>query len=147
MPWQHLRSTRQAWQTASPSKNYVTSKSPVGDIPVVTLIRTDTTLDHSQKAEKVCNGMAALATNVRVIYLPIAQVVTIQIPELLANQNHAQDRNSRRARKRKRAYACNVSQRMARTTTAPIAWQPAALAPRTTAWSYLSVGGRSSRKN
>ena len=32
----------------------VTSKSPVGDISVVTLIRTDTTLDHSQKAEKVC---------------------------------------------------------------------------------------------
>ena len=34
----------------------VTSKSPVGDISVVTLIRTDTTLDHSQKAEKVCNN-------------------------------------------------------------------------------------------
>ena len=32
----------------------VTSKSPVEDISVVTLIRTDTTLDHSQKAEKVC---------------------------------------------------------------------------------------------
>ena len=31
----------------------VTSKSPVGDISVVTLIRTDTTLDHSQKAAKV----------------------------------------------------------------------------------------------
>ena len=31
----------------------VTSKSPVEDISVVTLIRTDTTLDHSQKAEKV----------------------------------------------------------------------------------------------
>ena len=31
----------------------MTSKSPVGDISVVTLIRTDTTLDHSQKAEKV----------------------------------------------------------------------------------------------
>ena len=29
------------------------SKSPVGDISVATLIRTDTTLDHSQKAEKV----------------------------------------------------------------------------------------------
>ena len=28
-------------------------KSPVGDISVVTLIRTDTTLDHKQKAEKV----------------------------------------------------------------------------------------------
>ena len=37
------------------SKIRVTSKSPVGDISVVTLIRTDTTLDHSQKAEKVCS--------------------------------------------------------------------------------------------
>ena len=35
----------------------MTSKSPVGDISVVTLIRTDTTLDHSQKAEKVCAGV------------------------------------------------------------------------------------------
>jgi hypothetical protein len=37
----------------------VTSKSPVGDISVVTLIRTDTTLDHSQKAEKVCSVISA----------------------------------------------------------------------------------------
>ena len=37
----------------------VTSKSPVGDISVVTLIRTDTTLDHSQKAEKVWQAFAA----------------------------------------------------------------------------------------
>ena len=36
-----------------PCENQVTSKSPVGDISVVTLIRTDITLDHSQKAEKV----------------------------------------------------------------------------------------------
>ena len=35
-------------------KMIVTCKSPVGDISAVTLIRTDTTLDHSQKAEKVC---------------------------------------------------------------------------------------------
>ena len=35
-------------------KIHVTSKFPVGNISVVTLIRTDTTLDHSQKAEKVC---------------------------------------------------------------------------------------------
>jgi hypothetical protein len=34
-------------------KMNVTNKSPVGDISVVTLIRTDTTLDQSQKAEKV----------------------------------------------------------------------------------------------
>ena len=34
----------------------VTSKPPVGGISVVTLIRTDTTLDHSQKAEKVCRS-------------------------------------------------------------------------------------------
>jgi len=39
--------------TLPQSKIHVTSKSPVGDISVVTLIRTDTTLDHSQKAEKV----------------------------------------------------------------------------------------------
>ena len=38
----------------------VTCKSPVGDISVVTLIRTDTTLDHSQKAEKVCSWRAQL---------------------------------------------------------------------------------------
>jgi len=47
--------------TPSQAKINVTSKSPVGDISVVTLIRTDTTLDHSQKAEKVCRSM----TNVR----------------------------------------------------------------------------------
>ena len=42
-------------KAASPQRKIdVTSKSPVGDISVVTLIRTDTTLDHSQKAEKVC---------------------------------------------------------------------------------------------
>ena len=40
--------------TPPQTKIRVTSKSPVGDISVVTLIRTDTTLDHSQKAEKVC---------------------------------------------------------------------------------------------
>ena len=33
----------------------VTSKPPVGDVSVVTLIRTDTTLNHSQEAEKVCH--------------------------------------------------------------------------------------------
>ena len=44
----------------------VTCKSPVGDISVVTLIRTDTTLDHSQKAEKVCSCRAQL--------LPLVQV-------------------------------------------------------------------------
>ena len=34
----------------------MTCKSPVGDISAVTLIRTDTTLDHSKKAEKVCSA-------------------------------------------------------------------------------------------
>ena len=38
-------------EDTSPTKIDVTSKSPVGDILVVTLVRTDTTLDHSQKAE------------------------------------------------------------------------------------------------
>ena len=53
MPVQHLRAPEQALEDTSPKKIDVTSKSPVGDISVVTLIRTDTTLDHSQKAEKV----------------------------------------------------------------------------------------------
>ena len=37
-----------------PVKIEVTEKTPIGVILVVTLIRTETTLDHSQKAEKVC---------------------------------------------------------------------------------------------
>ena len=37
-----------------PEKIEVTVKTPIGVILVVTLIRTETTLDHSQKAEKVC---------------------------------------------------------------------------------------------
>ena len=51
---QHVKASEQAQEDTSPRKINVTSKSPVGDISVVTLIRTDTTLDHSQKAEKVC---------------------------------------------------------------------------------------------
>ena len=43
----------------------VTSKSPVGDISVVTLIRTDTTLDHSQKAGKVCSRQIATVAHCR----------------------------------------------------------------------------------
>jgi hypothetical protein len=58
MPVQHLRCSGQAQHATSPVKNQVTSKSPVGDISVVTLIRTDTTLDHSQKAEKVWQRIA-----------------------------------------------------------------------------------------
>ena len=53
MPVQHAKAPEQARGDTSPRKIDVTSKSPVGDISVVTLIRTDTTLDHSQKAEKV----------------------------------------------------------------------------------------------
>ena len=37
----------------SPRKIDVTGKLTVASVSVVTLIRTDTTLDHSQKAEKV----------------------------------------------------------------------------------------------
>ena len=43
----------------------MTSKSPVGDISDVTLIRTDTTLDHSQKAEKVWAADAPEQTNTK----------------------------------------------------------------------------------
>ena len=55
----------------------VTSKPPVGDISVVILIRTDTTLDHSQKAEKVylakVFATAALAALPADTYIPSTQ--------------------------------------------------------------------------
>ena len=53
MPAQHMEAAEPAREDTSPAKIDVTSKSPVGDISVVTLIRIDTTLDHSQKGEKV----------------------------------------------------------------------------------------------
>ena len=54
MPAQHVKAApEQTREDTSPAKIDATSKSPVGDISVVTLIRTDTTLDHSRKAEKV----------------------------------------------------------------------------------------------
>ena len=56
---QHAKASEQAQVSISPAKINVTIKSPVGDISVVTLIRTDTTLDHSQKAEKVCKWCMA----------------------------------------------------------------------------------------
>jgi hypothetical protein len=55
---QHSQAFEQAQKDTAPRKINVTSKSPVGDISVVTLIRTDTTLDHSQKAQKVCISMS-----------------------------------------------------------------------------------------
>lgn len=51
------RPLEQAQEDTSPEKINVTSKFPVGNISVVTLIRTDTTLDHSQKAEKVWSNI------------------------------------------------------------------------------------------
>ena len=48
--WESLNKLQ---RTSHHRKIHVTSKSPVEDISVVTLIRTDTTLDHSQKAEKI----------------------------------------------------------------------------------------------
>ena len=46
---------RQALRRSAPRKNSMTVIVPfVRNISVVILIRTDTTLDHSQKAEKVC---------------------------------------------------------------------------------------------
>ena len=38
----------------------------IGDVSVVTLIRTDTTLDHSQKAEKVYSGLGELALSAQI---------------------------------------------------------------------------------
>ena len=53
MSVQHIKAPEKAQKDTFPRKINVTSKSPVGDISVVTLIRTNTTLYHSQKAEMV----------------------------------------------------------------------------------------------
>ena len=61
-----LESARASSRQTPPKEKFdVTNKSPVGDISAVTLIRTDTTLDHSQKAEKVCLGVRRSALRER----------------------------------------------------------------------------------
>ena len=47
-----------SYQLRSPNKNWMTDVLPIGSISVVILIRTDTTLDLSQKAEKVYGFLA-----------------------------------------------------------------------------------------
>ena len=66
MPAQHVKASERAHEDTSPAKIDVTSKSPVGDISVVTLIRTDTTLDHSQMAEKVCTSVEITTSGLQV---------------------------------------------------------------------------------
>ena len=70
-PGQHVRASEQAQDRLSPEKIDVTSKSPVGDISAATLVRTDATLDHSQKAEKIWlllrGGCAYICGCVRVV--------------------------------------------------------------------------------
>jgi hypothetical protein len=76
----------------------VTSKSPVGDISVVTLIRTDTTLDHSQKAEKVCMQMfppwsiqsESFNPSVSINHFAPQQPVHISEPAGISNRSSAQ---------------------------------------------------------
>ena len=81
---QHMRTPKQSQKATPPIKNHVTSKSPVGDISVVTLIRTDTTLDHSQKAEKVClQPVAAMAQSALQHHL-----VLLSPPAVLASHSH-----------------------------------------------------------
>ena len=46
---------KKGYERNCPKRIEVTTKRPVESIPVDTLIRTDTTLDHNQKAEKVCS--------------------------------------------------------------------------------------------
>jgi hypothetical protein len=53
------RQDRSKLRTLTPQRKIdVKSEQPVGCVSVFTLIRTDTTLDHSQKAEKVCTPWA-----------------------------------------------------------------------------------------
>ena len=54
------RATGKPREHRSPRKIDVTGKLTVASVSVVTLIRTDTTLDHSQKAEKVCSTLSSV---------------------------------------------------------------------------------------
>ena len=67
----------------------MTSKSPVGDISVVTLIRTDTTLDHSQKAEKAWSQKAEIsvysAGEIYVVFVFVLQTTVLLTSVLFGN--------------------------------------------------------------
>ena len=74
----------------------MTSKPPVGGISVVTLIRTDTTLDHSQKAEKVCS------------FVPFQDRLTKPAPgtPFISSKNSKNDQESRRLRGLQANFYC-----------------------------------------
>ena len=75
------RPLEQAQEDTSPEKINVTSKFPVGNISVVTLIRTDTTLDHSQKAEKVWSIIKEESFVSHKNYIQVAGVVCVPAQE------------------------------------------------------------------
>ena len=79
----------------------MTSKSPVGDISVVTLIRTDTTLDHSQKAEKVCLENSRLQ-------LPLCDVLGAQrrIEKHIENKREREGERERERERERRVEDC-----------------------------------------
>ena len=83
---QHVKAFEQARQVTSPGKINVTCKSPVGDISVVTLIRTDTTLDHSQKAEKVCHEVHCAPQDITLLTIraPVGQLGLRRLNAFLA---------------------------------------------------------------
>ena len=63
------RFTRSAYyNTLVTVKNIVTVTPSVEGISVVTLIRTDTTLHHSQKAEKICGDSSGSFWTVYIQY-------------------------------------------------------------------------------
>ena len=106
-------------RTTTPHGNiHVTSKSPVGDISVVTLIRTDTTLDHSQKAEKVC------------ILLAYRQQGLVDLSSA-ENESHSVLKTKIFETDRKQMCNCKIARGRGGRSLGLL----------------LSVGGRSSRKN
>ena len=81
---QHMRTPKQAQRATSPINSHATSKSPVGDISAVTLVRADTTLDHSQKAGKVNMLTAAAIAHSALQH----QLVLLIPPAVLASHSH-----------------------------------------------------------
>ena len=66
-----------------PLKIKMTVKTPIGVILVVILIRTETTLDHSQKAEKVCPKLVGRASRVEACEACIWVGRLISVPKRL----------------------------------------------------------------
>jgi hypothetical protein len=86
-----IASPTQASGCRNPGKNFMTLEIfQVGRISVVILIRTDTTLDHSQEAEKVCWVLACSET----LTTPNQTTLCLRVPHIWLRSVWAEPRKN-----------------------------------------------------